>query len=139
MWCGTLGNRGGEVLGHTIRVVEDDRIIEIRISGVGDLEEHAAIRDEAVRLCSARKINRILVDLRKAMFEMSAVDKFEFGKSFGAAGFPVAIRIAAVATEEHSAVEFIAAMAQARAFSLRVFLDEDEARGWLKGGQSSGG
>lgn len=124
-------------MAHRIGVAKDDRIVEIHISGVGDVEEHAAIRDEAVRLCSTRQIKRVLVDLRDAMIEMSAIDKFEFGKSFGTAGFPASTRIAAIVGGEHSTAEFIAAMAQAKVFSLRVFLDEDEARDWLKEGQSS--
>ena len=119
-------------MAEDIEFTEGQGFLEARFLRTLSLEHHKGQILQSVQAARARKLTRLLVDLRGMTgYSPSTTDRFEIG-SFGAE-VSGGIRVAIVLTTRQSRDPFAAKVARNRGLEIEVFDDPSEALEWLLG------
>jgi hypothetical protein len=118
---------------YTASYREEDGIVHVRVWGEATHDEHAAAREEAVRLCTVNHCSRMLVDLRElSTRRVTTLSCFSFGEAM--AQESRGLRLAHVLPEEARSredVRFTSTVEANRGVSSREFDSIDDATAWL--------
>ncbi|UCG51509.1 MAG: hypothetical protein JSW58_15195 [Candidatus Latescibacterota bacterium] len=119
---------------YEIRVIDDEEIVSVRLSGRVEVAEHVDARRDTLRLCEEKETIKILVDLVDLTSSMATFEAYDFGSTFGTDGATVPIIMAVVLPRDprvRKDVQFIITVARNRGSQVDEFDDEDKAREWL--------
>jgi len=124
---------------YEITVDEPHASVEIRFHGETRHSEHIAARDELLKICRDRGIERILVDAREIEIrgEPSMMEIFDFGASWVEKKQGTRVLLAGVFPRDartRGELIFGDTVALNRGFYTRGFQDIEEARRWLRHG-----
>lgn len=121
---------------YSIRVDSQRACIEVRHEGWLTREQLEAARQHAADLLAKTKFSCLLVDGREANIgPLTMADNYEFSATHGTVlGGLRSVRIAVVVAPEHVADSvFSETVARNRGTDLRVFVEPEAARMWLRG------
>ncbi len=125
-------------MGYEISTDDRNGILEIRLSKGLAHRDHLKARDEALALCRARNLQKILVDARELVLangRPSTTELFEFGASWAEQTGSMAFLLAGVYPRDAAARQYLKfgeTVAFNRGFVTRGFDDIEQARAWLR-------
>jgi hypothetical protein len=119
-------------MAYETHVRSEEGIFEVRVYGKVDLPGRLKIREDVWRASRENNIDRLLVDLRKADFDMTTAELYDFGATFGEVEMPADARIAAVVQTADFGNKFTIAVAKSKGVRIEVFTGLDKAAEWLK-------
>ena len=128
-------------MGFSVRVDSESGWVEARQRGFTTYEEMLESRRLAVELLAKHNLLCVLVDNREADFSgVSVTEALKFASSHHLAFVAVSgVRVAVLSRLGHlEAANMSEAVARKNGVDLRVFLDVDEGRRWLKEHRLSG-
>jgi hypothetical protein len=122
-----------EDMPETVRIREDQGIIEVRSYGRVVLEDMLRSRKTIDRIYQERGYTKTLIDAREGVQLPSTVDLFMFGIGLGETFVANVGKFAIVVSEKtRSSLEFIASTARKRGIQMMTFASVKEATAWLQ-------
>lgn len=118
---------------ETVRIREDQGIIEVRSYGRVLLEDMLCSQKKTDRIYQERGYTKTLIDAREAIRLPSTVDLFIFGIGLRETFIANVGKFAVVVSEKtRSSLEFVASTARKRGVQMMTFSSVQEATGWLQ-------
>ena len=118
---------------ETVRIREDQGIIEVRSYGRVTLEDMLRSQKTVDRIYQERGYTKTLIDAQDEVKLPSTVDLFIFGISLRETFIANVGKFAVVVSEKNrTSLEFIAATARKRGIQMMTFSSVREATGWLQ-------
>ena len=122
---------------HSIEV-EEDGILGVRLEGNVSLEEAREIRGNTAKNCREKRLERVLVDVRRAtsIAGGSTLELYKLGSNgLMEINLPADTRVALIVSAAAGSAEdwkFLVIVEKNRGLKANVFTEEEEARDWLK-------
>ena len=118
---------------ETVRIREDQGIIEVRSYGQVLLEDMLRSQKKVDRIYQEKGYTKTLIDAREEVELPSTVELFIFGIGLGETFVASVGKFAVVVSEKTiSSLEFIASTARKRGVQMMTFNSVQEATGWLQ-------
>lgn len=124
----------------TIEYLEKDKLVEAKINGIMDWEEHKKFAEELFPLACKKGVHRILIDFREMIPDFTVLQIDDLPKMLKEIGVGPDLRIAAIhdpsspKTNEHT---FFRNVATITSLQVEQFANREEAIQWLKTGVSA--